>query len=132
MNKKKPDLDLLSKLSAAVSYQFANDHISPSVLISTLKNGKIYTSIVRYGDFKTVDYSGVKGKLVVCNATASSIGESLSYLSNKFLAIVKMSKREIDPLQALENHIKTDINNIKLTLHVKEHVFPSTDWIDEG
>lgn len=126
MGKKISDLQLLSKLSAAVSYQFSNDNVSPSVLVSTLKNGKIYTSIVRYGDFKVVDYSGVRGKMVICNAAGTSVEESLNHLATKFLYFIKNNKREVDPLEALENHIKP--GNDK----VNERFSSSPDWIDEG
>lgn len=132
MGKKISDLQLLSKLSAAVSYQFVNDSVCPSVLVSTLKNGKIYASIVRYGDFKVVDYSGVRGKTVICNTTAASVEEALNNLATKFLYYIKYNKREVDPLEALENHVKPDNDKIKLTLQVKEYFSPSPDWIDEG
>lgn len=108
MKKNISDSELLVKLSAAVSYQFPNDRSTPSVLVSTLKNGKIYTSIVRYGDFKMVDYSGVKGKLVVCNATGNSLNEALKDLTRAFFYHIKANKRNLNPIEELANVFKDD------------------------
>lgn len=103
MIKEITDSELLLKISAAVSYQFPNDRSCPSVLVSTLKNGKIYTSIVRYGDFKKIDYTGIKGKLVVCYAQGNSLRESLTKLSKNFLNFVKENRNSTNPLEALNN-----------------------------
>lgn len=110
MNNEILSLKLLEDLSAAVSFYFINDHISPSVLVSTLKNGKIYTSIVRYGNFDHIDYSGVKGKLVVCKAVENSLLQSLKSLSNAFLLYTKFNKRQINPLEKLHNTLRKIIN----------------------
>jgi hypothetical protein len=111
MKPKISDSELLMKLSAAVSYLYPNDKSCPSVLISTLKDGKVYTSIVRYGDFNLVDYSGVKeksvkGKLVICNATANSLRESLLRLVNNFFFYINNNKPKLNPLEELVSLFK--------------------------
>jgi hypothetical protein len=112
MKQKISDSELLIKLSAAVSYTYPNDKSFPSVLVSTLKDGRIYTSIVRYGDFPSVDFSGVRGKLVVCNASGSTLGESLMRLTNNFLFHVERNKPKLNPLEELVSLFKKDNKGI--------------------
>ena len=73
--------ELLKKLSKAVSYTFRKDGTCPGVLVSTLKDGSIYASVVRYGSgdgFKN-------GKMVVCKSVASDVDLALSSLADQFL-----------------------------------------------
>lgn len=88
---------LLENLTKAVAYAYRKDGTSPGVLISNLKDGSVYASIVRYGkDFP-------KGKQVVCNANATTVPSALSSLSKKFLTQVVITKNPIDALKELVN-----------------------------
>lgn len=86
---------LLVALSSAVSYTFKEDAVCPGVLVSTLKDGSIYASVVRYN----VDG---KGKKVVCKTNAISIPDAIKQLSKAFLDLPnKRAKNPIDTLSDL-------------------------------
>lgn len=90
---------VLATLTKAVSYTFRKDAICPGVLFSTLKNGSIYASVVRYG---TGD--GFKnGKSVVCKVNASDVETALTSLSKEFLSAVQ---QEPNPIDALRDMVK--------------------------
>jgi hypothetical protein len=86
---------LLKQLSDAVSFQYNTDATCPGVLISKLRDGTYYSSIVRYSN----SYAG--GKLVVCNARESSLEASLLALSKYFLEADSRAKTPIDDLRDL-------------------------------
>jgi len=86
---------LLNDLSKAVSYAFRKDATCPGVLVSTLKDGSIYSSVVRYGkEFKS-------GKQVVCKCVASDVDTALSGLTNAFLDSLKTDP--VNPIEVLRN-----------------------------
>lgn len=87
--------NLLENLSKAVSYTFRKDGTRPGVLVSTLRNGHIYASVVRYGSgegFKS-------GKMVVCKCTASDVTAAISGLSEQFLNITQPEPNPVDILR---------------------------------
>jgi len=87
---------LLSDLSKAVSYTFRKDATCPGVLVSTLKDGSIYSSVVRYGSkYKS-------GKKVVCKCVASDVDTAISGLADAFLESLKTDP--VNPIDALRNH----------------------------
>lgn len=86
---------LLSHLTEAVSYTYRKDATSPGVLVSSLKDGTIYASIVRYGN------SFPKGKKVVCKANGQAIGTVIIKLTGEFLAQVGLEKNPVDSLREL-------------------------------
>jgi len=84
------------QLMQAISWHFDKDAIRPGVVTSSLRSGKIYSSIVRYGS----QFSG--GKKVVVKSTGSDLKEVLVDLSNQFLATLDNSlKNPIDHLKDL-------------------------------
>jgi hypothetical protein len=83
---------LIVKLSKAVSFAYKEDATSPGVVVSHLKNGQVYVSVVRYST------KFAKGKQVVCNAYANDIDTALSKVSETFL-----SKVVIPPTNPLED-----------------------------
>jgi hypothetical protein len=88
---------LLSGLSKAVSYTFRKDGTRPGVLVSTLRDGSVYASVVRYGSgdgFKN-------GKLVVCKVNASDVETAIKSLSDEFLKIAQPDPNPIDVLRTL-------------------------------
>jgi len=90
---------LLVSLSKAVSYTFIKDGTCPGVVVSTLRNGSIYASVVRYGSGE-----GFKnGKLVVCKCEASDVDTALKSLSDKFL---KIAQPEPNPVDILRNLVR--------------------------
>lgn len=91
--------ELLKKLSKAVSYTFRKDGTCPGVLVSTLKDGTIYASIVRYGSgdgFKN-------GKMVVCKSVASDVETAISSLSDQFLDGIVVELNPIEALRQIRN-----------------------------
>jgi hypothetical protein len=89
--------DLLKNLSKAVSYAFRKDATCPGVLVSTLKDGSIYCSVVRYGNgdgFKN-------GKKVVCKSVASDVETAVSDVSDLFL--IHLGEMELNPIEVLRN-----------------------------
>lgn len=95
---------LLGQLTKAVSYAYKKDGTSPGVLVSNLKSGKVYASIVRYGkDFPN-------GKKVVCNVTSDSVVSAISLLTGKFLTTVTVDKNPIDSLKDLVSNKGKDVN----------------------
>jgi len=84
---------LLANLTSAVSYSFRKDATSPGVLVSTLKDGSFYASVVRYGS------QFPKGKEVVCKAKGDSITVVLTTLANEFLALAPQNKNPLDVLR---------------------------------
>jgi len=98
-------LNVLDKLTNAVSFQFKQDGTKPNVTISKLKNG-YYGSVVRY--------SG-KDKKVVCKAESPTLAELIPNLAKAFLIVAAQSPR--DPLQELfasvkENEASDDSNDV--------------------
>ena len=86
---------LLNKLTDAVSFKFADDKTSPGITVSKLKNG-YYCSIVRYnGAF-------AREKEVVCNATGSSLTETLKSLATNFVTTTSVPR---DPFQELQSFV---------------------------
>ena len=88
---------LLQSLSKAVSYTFRKDGTSPGVLVSTLKDGSVYASIVRYGagvGFKS-------GKKVVCKCNASDVETALKSLTDEFLKVAQPEPNPLDKLREL-------------------------------
>jgi hypothetical protein len=71
--------DVLEKLTLALCADFPGDPSTPSVVVSRLKTGESYVSLVRYrerfGD----------GKFVVLNARAPTLAEALRKLANDYL-----------------------------------------------
>ena len=95
-------LNVLDKLTNAVSFQFKQDGTKPNVTISKLKNS-YYGSVVRY--------SG-KDKKVVCKAESPTLAELIPNLAKAFLIVAAQSPR--DPLQELfasvkENEASNDV-----------------------
>ena len=87
---------LLNKLSKAVSYTYRKDGTCPGVLISTLKDGDVYISIVRYGK----EYPN--GKKVVCKYQSSNLKTSLMMVSKLF---IESSIQEQNPIESLRNEL---------------------------
>jgi hypothetical protein len=87
--------ELLKDLSKAVSYAFRKDGTCPGVLVSTLKDGNIYASIVRYGSGD--DFKG--GKKVVCKCVASDVETAISGLATSFLENIGKEENPIDVLR---------------------------------
>ncbi len=84
---------LLNDLTKAVSYAFRKDATCPGVLVSTLKDGSIYSSVVRYGsEFKS-------GKKVVCKCVASDVDTALTGLSDAFLEV--LDSEPVNPIDVL-------------------------------
>jgi len=91
---------LLEKLTKAVSYTYVTDSICPGVLFSTLKNGSVYASIVRYGN------QFDNGKLVVCKVRASDHISALTGLTQEFLSLsVTPVKNPVDELNDFVNEM---------------------------
>jgi hypothetical protein len=87
--------DLLVKLSKAASFAFKTDGTSPGVVVSHLKDGQVYVSVVRYGA------KFAKGKEVVCNVYGDNLDNALVKLSEQFLTkIVVPPTNPIDELRA--------------------------------
>jgi len=76
-----------------VSFAFKEDSTSPGVVVSSLKDGRVYASVVRYG----TKFS--KGKQVVCSVYANNLDSAVSKLSESFLANVPVSTNPIDTLR---------------------------------
>ncbi len=85
--------ELLVKLSKAASYAFKDDATAPGVLVSHLKDGRVYASVVRYGA------KFPRGKMVVCNVYSDDFDAALKTLSELFLA--KVSVAPTNPLEDL-------------------------------
>lgn len=73
---------LQTQLMQAIAYHFDKDAIRPGVVTSSLRNGKIYASVVRYGK----QFSG--GKQVVAKAQGRELSEVLTSLSAEFLSTI--------------------------------------------
>jgi hypothetical protein len=90
---------LLAQLTRAVSYAYKQDATSPGVLVSSLKDGSVYTSIVRYAS------SFPKGKKVMFNAKGATLNEALDSLIENFL---KGVSAEMNPIDSLRNLVQND------------------------
>lgn len=86
---------LQTQLMQAVAYHFDKDAIRPGVVTSSLRNGKIYASVVRYGK----QFSG--GKKVVVKASGSELKEVLTTLSTEFLSAIAGTPSPVDALKSL-------------------------------
>lgn len=86
---------LQTQLMQAVAYHFDKDAIRPGVVTSSLRNGKIYASVVRYGK----QFSG--GKKVVVKASGSELKEVLTTLSTEFLTSIAGTPSPVDALKSL-------------------------------
>ncbi len=84
---------LLIQLSKAASFAFKDDGTSPGIVVSTLKDGQIYVSVVRYGTKFT------KGKEVVCNVYANDLDTALRNLGKMLLT--KVASPPTNPLETL-------------------------------
>lgn len=92
-----PDSEkLLTQLSAAVSFFYKDDAICPGVVISTLKNGLVYASVVRYNP------AWHAHKKVVCHVSQTNLSEALNSLSRLFVEHTNQSKTPTNPLDALK------------------------------
>lgn len=87
--------DLQTQLMQAVSYHFDKDAIRPGVVTSSLRSGKIYASVVRYGK------QFVGGKQVVAKAQGDELKEVLTNLSQAFLATVSPAPNPVESLKKL-------------------------------
>ncbi len=86
---------LMVKLTKAVSYRFADDKTAPSVIISELKKGGYYCSVVRYGG------PFARDKKVVCKAQGVDLPTALKELATKFVAIAVEPKNPVQELNEL-------------------------------
>lgn len=92
--------ELMDKLIKAVSYKYSEDKTAPGIVVSSLKRGQYYCSVVRYSQAFAKG-----GKQVVCNARGSDLPATLKELANKFL---KIAARPKDPVQELGSLIGND------------------------
>jgi hypothetical protein len=86
---------LQTQLMQAVAYHFDKDAVRPGVVTSSLRNGKIYASVVRYGK----QFSG--GKQVVAKAQGTELKEVLTTLSTEFLTAVASKPSPVEALKQL-------------------------------
>lgn len=87
-------VQLIDKLTTAVSFKFKDDGTSPNVTISKLRNGHYYCSVVRYAKS-----GGTQKKVVVCKAETSNLEDSVK---NVVAAFLKIAAPQPDPLQELD------------------------------
>lgn len=87
-------VQLIDKLTTAVSFKFKDDGTSPNVTISKLRNGHYYCSVVRYAKS-----GGSQKKVVVCKAETSNLEDSVK---NVVAAFLKIAAPQPDPLQELD------------------------------
>ena len=87
-------MQLIDKLTSAVSFKFKDDGTSPNVTISKLRNGHYYCSVVRYAKS-----GGVQKKVVVCKAETPKLEDSVK---NVVTAFLKIAQPQPDPLQELD------------------------------
>lgn len=85
---------LQTQLMQAVSHHFDKDAVRPGVVTSSLRNGKIYASVVRYGK----QFSG--GKQVVAKVQGTELKEVLLELSTKFLDTI--DHKPTNPVDSLK------------------------------
>jgi hypothetical protein len=85
------DVQLIDKLTQAITYRFRDDKTSPGLVVSALKKG-YYCSVVRYSE------AFAKGKVVVCKAKSDSLTGALTSLAGRFL---DMAPVPMDPIQEL-------------------------------
>jgi len=87
---------LIDKITNAISFKFKDDHTTPGLTISKLKNG-YYCSVIRYtGPI-------AQGKVVVCKARASNLDDALKAVAQEFLSQNNQPK---DPVQELGDLVK--------------------------
>jgi hypothetical protein len=86
-------IQLIDKLTNAVSYTFKEDGTSPNITISKLRHG-YYCSVVRY-----TKQSGAQKKIIVCKAEASTLKEVIQNVAGAFL---KVAQPQQDPLHDLK------------------------------
>ena len=89
------DVQLIDKLTQAITYRFRDDKTSPGLVVSALKKG-YYCSVVRYSE------AFAKGKVVVCKAKADSLTTALTSLAGRFL---DMTPVPMDPIQELRSAV---------------------------
>lgn len=87
-------IQLIDKLTNAVSFKFKEDATSPNLTISKLRNGQYYCSVVRYAK-----NGAVQKKVVVCKSTTPNLEDSVKNVVNAFLKIAQPTP---DPLQELD------------------------------
>lgn len=87
-------MQLIDKLTSAVSFKFKEDGTSPNVTISKLRNGNYYCSVVRYAKS-----GGAQKKVVVCKAETPSLEDSVKNVVSAFL---KVAQPQPDPLVELD------------------------------
>lgn len=87
-------MQLIDKLTSAVSFKFKEDGTSPNVTISKLRNGHYYCSVVRYAKS-----GGTQKKVVVCKAETPSLEDSVK---NVVAAFLKVAQPQPDPLVELD------------------------------
>ncbi len=93
---------LQTQLMQAVAYHFDKDAIRPGVVTSSLRNGKIYASVVRYGK----QFTG--GKQVVCKVQGADLKDVLTDLSVEFLSTVAVKSNPVESLKQLVADKKKD------------------------
>lgn len=91
---------LHTQLMQAVSFHFDKDAIRPGVVTSSLKSGKIYASVVRYGK----QFPG--GKQVVAKAQGKTVSEVLTSLSSEFLSVITPKNNPVENLKQLVSEKK--------------------------
>lgn len=87
-------LELINKLTSAVSYKYKDDATSPNLTISKLRNGHYYCSVVRYAKS-----GGSQKKQVVCKSETPLLEDAVKNVVNAFL---KVAQPQPDPLQELD------------------------------
>ncbi len=86
---------LMEKLTKAVTYKFGDDKTAPSIIVSELKKGGYYCSVVRYGG------PFARDKKVVCKARGTDLPSALKELAVKFVAMAVEPKNPVQELSAL-------------------------------
>jgi len=89
---------LLLQLSKAASFAYKADGTCPGVVVSSLKDGQVYASVVRYSA------KFPKGKQVVCNVYAGDLDSALVKLSELFLT--KVDVPPTNPIETLRATVK--------------------------
>ena len=89
-------LTLLDLLVTAVEYRFPNDPSSPGVIVSKIKNGRYYVSIVRY----TEAYG--QGKTMIHQATEENLLTALEQITHQFIFL---NENKGNPFEELKKYI---------------------------
>lgn len=84
---------LVEQITKAISYKYLEDGMRPGLLISVLRNGDYYASVLRFSS----DYDN--GRKVFFKAQASSLEKTLLALAKKIVSDDKPTKDPIDELK---------------------------------